>query len=97
MGVVEGSFYHDLQGPSAFQVGLYTSAVVALAPKYKIFSLIPRPLHFNFGPGFEISLQTTRVGVSMEMPSFTMTSFQIARGQVRVAWLSTRVETLTVE
>ena len=42
MGVVEGPFYHnyattptqlflDLQGPPAFQVGLYTSAVLALA------------------------------------------------------------------
>ena len=33
----------------------------------------------------EISMETTIVGVSMEMPSFTLTSFQSALGQV-VAW-----------
>ena len=50
VGVVEGPFYHnyattptqlflDLQGPPAFQVGLYISTVLALAARYKILAI----------------------------------------------------------
>ena len=35
---------------------------------------------------FEIMSLWTSVGVSMETPPFTMTSFQSAYGQVLVAW-----------
>ena len=51
VGVVEGPLYHnyattptqlflDLQGPPAFQVGLYTSTVLALAARYKILAIL---------------------------------------------------------
>ena len=53
-----------------------------------IISLVPRPyilILLEYGLDSEISMETVIVGVSMEMPSFTMTSFQSARGQV-VAW-----------
>ena len=46
---------------------------------------VPRPyilILLKYGLVREISMETTRVGVSMEMPSFTMTSFQSAQGQV---------------
>ena len=41
----------------------------------RLGSLAPRPVR-------EISMEPIIVGVSMEMPLFTMTSFHSARGQV---------------
>ena len=60
-------------------------AMGSLTSTICIISLVPRPYILILLEYGEISMETVIVGVSMEMPSFTMTSFQSARGQV-VAW-----------
>ena len=59
-------------------------AVDSLGLRKGYTSLVPRPyilILLEWGLVREISMETIRVGISMEMPSFTMTSFQSARGQ----------------
>ena len=64
---------------------------------WELLSLVPRPyilILLEYGLVCKISMEPMIVGVSMGMPSFTMTSFQSARGQVDQSSL---VEVLSVD